>query len=312
MNSGMAVSVLMPVFNAEAYLAQAIESILGQTFKDFEFIIVDDGSTDASPALLQRYARKDGRIHLISRENRGIARTRNELLSQAQGEFVAMMDADDIALPDRLSRQIAFLQHHPDVVCLGSSYQLIDEAGRLLLTCFAVPEEDTAIQRQLLTGSGGVHQPTVMFRRATAIAVGGYDETMPVCEDLDLWMRMGEVGKLANLKQPLVQYRLHARSISERNPNLETEYSRIACERAWQRRGIEGRFEATGEWRPGADPASRHRFMLQYGWWAFNSCQRGTAMLYGGRAIATKPFDLEGWRLLACAAIKPMPVEERE
>lgn len=312
MNPGMAVSVLMPVFNAEAYLAQAIESILGQTFKDFEFIIVDDGSTDASPALLQHYARKDGRIRLISRENRGIARTRNELLSQAQGEFVAMMDADDIALPDRLARQIAFLQHHPDVVCLGSSYQLIDEAGRLLLTCFAVPEEDTDIQRQLLTGCGGVHQPTVMFRRATAIAVGGYDEAMPVCEDLDLWMRMGEVGKLANLKQPLVQYRLHARSISERNPNLETEYSRIACERAWQRRGIEGRFEATGEWRPGADPASRHRFMLQYGWWAFNSCQRGTAMLYGRRAIATKPFDLEGWRLLACAAIKPMPVEERE
>jgi hypothetical protein len=312
MNPGMAVSVLMPVFNAEAYLAQAVESILGQTFKDFEFIIVDDGSTDASPALLQHYARKDGRIHLISRENRGIARTRNELLSQAQGEFVAMMDADDIALPDRLSRQIAFLQHHPEVVCLGSSYQLIDEAGRLLLTCFAVPEEDTDIQRQLLTGCGGVHQPTVMFRRATAIAIGGYDEAMPVCEDLDLWMRMGEVGKLANLKQPLVQYRLHARSISEQNPNLETEYSRIACERAWQRRGIEGRFEATGEWRPGADPASRHRFMLQYGWWAFNSCQRGTAMLYGSRAIATKPFDLEGWRLLACAAIKPMPVEERE
>ncbi|MCL6433138.1 MAG: glycosyltransferase [Leptolyngbyaceae cyanobacterium HOT.MB2.61] len=306
------VSVLMPVYNSQRYVALAIKSILAQSFQDFEFIITDDGSTDASLSILKRYAEQDSRIHLISRENRGIACTRNEMLLQARGEFVAVMDADDIALPDRLTRQVMFLRQNPDVVCVGSSYQLIDEEGRLLLTCFQMAQNDATIQKQLLAGFGSIHQPTVMFRRVPAIAVGGYNETMPVCEDLDLWMRLGEVGKLANLPQPLVQYRLHPNSVSEKNPTLEMEKAREACERAWKRRGIEGRFEAVGEWRPGSSQASRHRFMLQYGWWAFNSGQRLTAMLYGWRAIKILPFHFESWKLLVCAAIKPLPTDQAE
>lgn len=310
MSQAPVVSVLMPVYNADRYVAQAIESILDQTLQAFEFIIADDGSTDASLAVVKKYAARDPRMRVMSRANRGIASTRNEMLFQAKGEFIAAMDADDVAFPDRLARQVEFLQQNPDVVCVGSSYQLIDEADRLLLTCFEVPESDGEIQQQLLAGLGGIHQPTVMFRRSPAVSLGGYDETLPVCEDLDLWMRLGEVGKLANLKQPVVQYRLHASSISARNLGLEVEKSREACERAWQRRGIEGRFEATGEWRPGNTADSRHRFMVQYGWWAFNSCQRQTAMLYGTRAIAANPFAIAGWKLLACAAVKPLPSGE--
>lgn len=301
------VSVLMPVYNTERYVARAIESMLQQTLTQFELLILDDGSTDGSLQILQAYTAQDKRIRLTSRENQGIPRSRNQLLQQAQAEWIAPMDSDDIARPDRLARQVAFLQQHPEVACVGSAYQLIDAQGRLLLTRFGVPETNAEIQQSLLAGLGGIHQPCAMFRRSLALAVGGYDETMPVCEDLDLWLRLGEVGELANLPEPLLQYRLHRRSITEQRQALELEQSRRACEQAWQRRQISGRFEASGEWRPTRERASQHRFALQYGWWAFNSQQRQTALVYGSRAVALNPLSIESWRLLTCAAVKPLP-----
>jgi glycosyltransferase involved in cell wall biosynthesis len=304
------VSVLMTVHNTERYVGKAVESILKQTFTDFEFLILDDGSGDRSLSILNRYAQQDTRISVISQPNQGIPKARNTLLHQAKGEFIAVLDSDDIALPHRLARQVEFLRQHPDVMCVGSCYQIIDEAGRLLLSRYGMPETDEAIQTSLLAGYGGIHQPCIMFRRSPAIAVGGYDETMPVCEDLDLWLRLGELGKLVNLSEPLTQYRIHNRSISAQKQHLEQEKSREACERAWARRGIQGTFQATGTWRPGKDRQSRHKYTLKYGWWAFNSRQRFTALLYGTRALGLKPFDQESWRLFVCALIKPLPSGE--
>jgi glycosyltransferase involved in cell wall biosynthesis len=302
------VSVSISVFNAEQYLRPAIESILNQSFQDFELLLLDDGSVDQSLKILQEYTAKDSRIQVISRENRGVPKTRNELLAMAQGEFVAVMDADDIALPDRLARQVKFLQQHPEVVCVGGSYQLIDEAGRLVLARYAVPECDAEIQAQLLAGFGSIHHPCLLIRKAAMLQVGGYNETMVTGSDLDLLLRLGEVGQLVNLRDPVLQYRLHSQSITERNYTRPEEEVRAACERAWKRRGITGEFKALGgPFRPTNDRQSQTTFALLYGWWAFNSQQRGTAIHYGWRAVQLAPFDLKAWKLLACALLKPLP-----
>ncbi len=300
------VSVLMAAYNSERYVVQAVTSILNQTWPDLELIIINDGSTDGTLRVLQQLADQDQRIRLISRENRGIPRTRNELVAQASGELIAMMDADDVARPDRLARQVAFLQQHPQVVCLGSAFELIDAKGRFL-TQLPVPLHNDEIQTKILAGHAAIFQPCAMLRRSVVLQIGGYDETMTQAEDLDLWLRLGEVGELANLPEALVQYRLHANSVSEQDCALQRQKALEACERAWQRRGIQGRFEAGGLWRPGKDRGSQHRFWMQYGWWAFNSGERQTALIYGLKAIRALPWHRAGWTLVSCALLKPLP-----
>ncbi|MBW4660053.1 MAG: glycosyltransferase [Drouetiella hepatica Uher 2000/2452] len=297
-------SVLMPVHNAERFVAEAVESILNQTFDDFEFLIVDDGSSDRSLAILQRYAAQDARIQLISREKTGYVAALNEMVKLARGEFLARMDADDIAMRDRFCLQVARLRQDPDLVCLGGTHGMIDEKGRWL-TCLAMPEQNEEIQKLALAGHTPINHPCAMMRRSAVLQVGAYDATLAPCEDLDLWLRLGEIGKLANLKEMVLKYRLHANSVSEKQGALQRQKAREVCSQAWRRRGIKGTFEATESWRPGCDRPSRYKFMLRYGWWAFNSGQRQTAFLYGCKAIQALPWQGEGWRLLVSAAIKP-------
>jgi glycosyltransferase involved in cell wall biosynthesis len=265
----------MPVHNGARYLAEAFDSILGQTFADFEFLILDDGSTDSTPALLARRAARDSRIRVVSRPNRGLTASLNELLAQAR-------------------------------VCVGGATLMIDGEGRFL-TVISPPADDAAIQSAALAGHGAITHPSAMMRRTALEAVRGYDDNYPAAEDLDLWLRLGEVGKLANLPTPVLKYRLHANSISEGKRELQRNSARRACEAAWMRRGISGRFEAGEAWRPGTDAVSRHRFMLLYGWWAWNSGQRSTALYYGWRALRERALHPDGWKLLLAAMAKPVP-----
>jgi glycosyltransferase involved in cell wall biosynthesis len=299
-------SVLMPVFNAGRYLRRAVESVLCQTLKDFEFLIIDDGSSDGSLEILQSYAAQDLRIRLLSHENRGLSPTANELLHEASGDLVAPMDNDDVCQPQRLERQLAFLQNNPDVVCVGSSYRIIDEADRLILRQFPVEQDDEKIQKLMLAGHVSLHHPTTMYRRQAAIAVGGYDTRLPIAHDMDLWLRLGEVGKLANMDEPLLDYRIHGKSTSDGLQSVALDEIRKACERAWGRRGITGTVE-TQTWRPSEARASRHEFFLRHGWWAFRSGERSTAALYAVRALATLPWKPSAWKLLACSMLKKSP-----
>jgi glycosyltransferase involved in cell wall biosynthesis len=305
MNSPV-ISVILPVYNAERYVTQAIESILAQTFTDFELLITDDGSTDRSLPILQQYAAKDCRIQLTSSSNQGVSKTRNHMLHQAKGEFIAVMDADDIASPDRFARQIAFLREHPEVVCVGSAHAVIDHRGRFL-SHLPLPQTDAEIQQAALAGHGSICHPCAMVRRTAMLAVGGYNEDLYSAHDLDLWLKLGEIGQLANLEASLLQYRIHTHSVSGRNYIAQRDEARQACEAAWQRRGIEGKFEAAAPWRPGKDRQSQHHFMMQYGWWAFNSGERQTAVIYGVKAIQALPTNLSGWKLLVSAIVKPLP-----
>ena len=299
------ISVLMPVYNGDRYLTEAIESILAQTFTDFEFLIIDDGSTDRSLQTLRRYAAQDNRIRLISRENRGLIATLNQMLELAQGEFLARMDADDIAMGDRFAAQVAFLRQQPDCVCVGGAYGLIDSQSRTVLH-LEMPEANSEIQQAILSGRTIINHPCAMIRRWALESIGGYDAAMVTVEDLDMLLRLGEVGQLANLKQTVLKYRFHRQSISAKRSEFQHQMAQEACRRAWQRRGVTGQFSAEMPWyRPGHDRPSRQSFFHRYGWWAFNSGLRGTAASSALRAIALQPINLESWKLLFCALIKP-------
>lgn len=301
------VSVLMPVYNGQRYLLETVNSILGQDLTCFEFIIIDDGSTDRTLQILQEVAAKDKRIRILSRANKGLVRSLNEGLAVCRGQYIARIDSDDIAKPSRLSKQVTYLENN-DCICLGSWFDLIDQKGRFL-TVTKPPLEDEKIQQLALAGHGSICHPASMMTRKALEQVGGYDEYFIITEDLDLWLRLGEIGRLANIPESLTQYRLHEGSISEQRCGQEREYAYEACRRAWERRRIDGVFEAGHMWRPGKDRASRHAFALKYGWWAWNSSQRRTALSYAVKAISNKPLSQDSWRLLVCSAIKPFKKE---
>lgn len=301
-----AISVLMPVFNAQPYLTEAVESILSQSFKDFEFIIINDGSTDNSLKILQAFAQTDNRIRLISRKNKGLVETLNEGLTLANAPLVARMDADDIATPERLALQKQFMDDNPGVACVGGFFEIIDDAGRALTT-IKVPLDDKSIQELTLRGHSPISHPAAMLRLKSVKAVGGYHAEFKAAEDLDLWLRLGEVGQLANIPHLVLHYRFIATSISGKNAALQKQSAHNACKSAWARRNVSNHLFEGGDWRPTDEAKSRFSYRLRFGWWAFNYGQRKTAVIYGLKAVLLLPCELDGWRLLICAMIKPLP-----
>lgn len=299
------VSVILAAYNAEKYLREAAASILNQSFTDFEFIIIDDGSTDQTKSIIE--SMNDPRIKLISRPNKGLTPSLNEAVHLAQGEYIARMDADDLSTPKRFEVQVEFLRSHPEVVLLGGAYDLIDDKTRYLTT-ITPPGDDATLQEHALSGRTPICHPLAMMHRDAVLKVGGYDETFKVAQDLDLWLKLGEVGKLAAVKDVLLQYRQHEESVSEKKQELQVANMRRACESAYARRGIARTFKGDSGWRATSGKESKFKYALQYGWWAFNSRQRSTAMAYGWKAVRAMPGKAEGWKLLACAMIKsPSP-----
>ena len=205
------VSVVMGVFNGGDFLAQAVESILCQSFKDFEFIIVDDGSNDASASTLDAFQGRDARIRVVHQQNSGLIHALNRGCALARGRYIGRMDADDVALPGRLASQVALLESRPSVVLVGGAVDYIDAKGNKLLTS-RNPLTDKEIKRALLDSSVFWH-PTVLFSREAFASLGGY-RNIPDAEDYDLWLRMAECGELANLPQVLLRYRLHSQQVS--------------------------------------------------------------------------------------------------
>jgi hypothetical protein len=215
------------------------------------------------------------------------------------------MDADDIALPNRFELQVEFLRSNPKVACVGGAFQMIEGDGRYLIT-LAPPQTDMEIQALVLGGHGAITHSCAMMRGALLKSIGGYDKAYNTAEDLDMLLRIGEVGELANLTNVILKYRLHDKSVSEVACKKQREAARGACENAYRRRNIAGVFSAEAVWRPGPDRSSRQLFMLKYGWWAWNSRQRKTAAYYGRRAIMLKPFSIGGWKLLFVSLLKPL------
>lgn len=215
------VSVVLPVYNAEPYVAEAMESLLAQSLGDFELIAIDDGSTDGSPRILAGFAGRDRRVRVIARENRGLAATLNEGITLATAAYVAIMNADDIALPDRLAKEAAFLDAHPEVAAVGSQTRFLATAP-IAAPATSLPQSPSAVRRFLETASPLAH-PAVMFRRQAVLDVGLYRPQMVPAEDYDLWLRLAERADLANRPDVLLHYRLHAgQSTANRDEAIAT------------------------------------------------------------------------------------------
>ncbi len=217
------VSVVMCVYNGERYLAEAIESILAQTMRDFEFVIVDDGSTDGTGEVLRRYASADDRVCVVTRPHEGVAAALNFGSGLARGKYIARMDADDVAFPDRLAKQVAFLERSPEVAVVGGALEVVDDQGRA--THVKVnPQEDAEIKERLLHEDCIAH-PSVMLRTEVFRAAGGYRTTFAHAEDYDLWLRLAETCRFANLPDVLIRYRVHPESVSVRSRRDQIVYA---------------------------------------------------------------------------------------
>lgn len=203
------VSVLMPAFNAERFLARAVDSVLAQTHEDLELVVVDDGSRDRTHELLLEYARKDPRVRPVrNAQNAGIVHTRNRAFAEAdpKSAYFAIMDADDVCMPDRLALQLDFLQAQPDHALVGGNLILIDEADRDIGKRI-YPSSYEAIT-DVITRYNPIAQPTALLRRRAIDAVGMYDARFPRCQDYDLWMRIARRFKIANLDAFTLRYRI--------------------------------------------------------------------------------------------------------
>lgn len=302
-------SVLLPVFNAARTLQQALDSLTTQTFGNFELLAVNDGSSDASEEILLRHALRDPRLRVISRPNTGIIGALNEALSWARGPFVARMDADDEAAPQRFSRQIARMDAEPGLVALGSAVTFMDERGHSVQAC-PRPTAHAEIERALLGGDGGalIH-PSVMFRAEAVRTVGCYRLLQPQAqyyEDLDLFLRLARIGRLANLPESLLRYRVHAGSI-----NFQRHADRHAVKLAVLREAHAARglpfdpAQMPDESAAHADPARHARE------WAASALALGprrVAVSHGWRAVRLRPFDPASWRALRYALTAPVPL----
>lgn len=215
-----AVSVVMATCNVERFLGEAIESILRQTFRDFEFIIVDFASTDNSRSIAAKYAALDNRIRLNNIPNCLLPEARNAGCALAQGRYIAVMDADDISLPQRLQLEIEFMEKHPEVGLLGGAVEWVDVAGGSLGPQ-EHPGEDQEIRSVLLDYCPFWH-PTLLVRRQAFLSIGGYRTAFVFGHDYDLELRMADHFKCFNLKQVLLKYRIHPSQVGFRNQRLQT------------------------------------------------------------------------------------------
>ncbi|MDE2020266.1 MAG: glycosyltransferase [Patescibacteria group bacterium] len=208
------VSVIMAAYNAEKYIGEAIESMQAQTYTNWELIIADDAAKDATGRIADDYAKRDPRIKVIHlSKNSGQAIARNEAVKIAKGEYLAVLDADDLCLPDRFAKQVAFLDSHPNVAAVGSYAKVIDASGQNIGTK-RKPENYERIRFKLLLQTQFIHS-TVMMRTKAFKTIGMYDNSFLYVEDYDLWSRFSERGfRLANIPESLVKYRIQPTSVS--------------------------------------------------------------------------------------------------
>jgi len=295
------VTVLMPVHNGQPYLAGAIESVLAQSLRDFEFLIIDDGSTDGSDATIRGYAARDRRIAVIHKPNSGIADTLNLGLECARAPLIVRMDADDRMKPDRIRRQVDFLRGHGDLAFAGCHFDMIDRRGRRFLASRPGPVTREALA-DLLDRQAAITftHPTVIFRRDAVLAVGGYRPETEPSEDTDLFARLIGAGQ-PGLVQPetLMEYRVHGGSVSGRQVVAQFETHRLVTQNLYRRRRGEPELDIAGlrALLAAAGPVARFH----------EACRQWSAILARQALydLADRRLVSAGLRVAAAAALRP-------
>lgn len=205
------VTVLMPAYNAGKYIAEAIESVLQQSFKDFQLLIINDGSNDKTEGIIRSF--KDQRIRLINQSHKGIATALNKGLSKARTKYIARFDADDVCLPERLMQQVLFLDNHPDYIVVGSEAEYISENGEHLFNFKSVGHTHERIIQKIYSCCPFIHS-SVMYRKEAVIKAGGYSVHAHNFEDYLLWIQLLKSGKFYNLPQQLIRVRFNPASVT--------------------------------------------------------------------------------------------------
>ncbi len=241
MNHNPEISILLPVFNAEHYLREAIKSLLNQTYGDFELIIIDDGSVDNSMNIASEF--DDKRIRLFHKNHQGLIESLNFGIERAGGRWIARMDADDVVLPNRFKLQQEYLSNHKDVVAVGGAAYLIDSEGIRTGRCVVPPNDHDALLRNILYcgGEPTLIHPTVMMQSDAVKATGGYRKEFPVSEDTDLWLRLSRAGKLHSLSEPVLLLRKHNENVSYQKPatQIKSYIAAVVCHLVWQETGVD-------------------------------------------------------------------------
>ena len=298
-NNKPAASVILPVYNAEKYLNAAIESVLGQSLTDFELLLLNDGSNDGSLDRLQYFAAGDARCKIYSWPNQGLIATLNAGVQLAIADILIRMDADDICRSERFAMQIAYLRTHSECVAVGSHVMLIDADGEPICR-FAEEVEHKAIDAAHLAGRGGaIAHPAAAMRKQALLDIGGYRAEYSHAEDLDLFLRLAEVGQLANLPEVLLEYRQHIGSIGYRHKLMQQDATRRAVADAWARRGL-GQSVSPERSDPANKTPSLADVHRKWAWWALNAGNLETAKKHAWKALTLEPFSKESLKLCAC------------
>ncbi len=310
MPAAPAVSVVLPVYNAQAYIRDAMASVLNQSLREVELIVVNDASTDHTPEILR--ACQDPRVHVLRNlENQGIVRALNRGLAAARAPLVARQDADDLSLPGRLAAQVAALEQCSDLVVLGTAYAKIDERGRELVRR-TMPTDDVDIRVALARGNPFCHG-SVMMRRCAVQAAGGYRDTGGPTEDYDLWLRLVDRGKAANLEETLYARRVSPDSIMGAASEAHVQASRAFLWRVAQARRATGRDllaarepETLAEyehlraaWRAASRPSPREaraRMRLDIAEDLLRTGHWPASLRWTAKALAATPGSARAWR----------------
>lgn len=292
-------SIVLPVFNAERYLTDAIESVLNQTFTNFELIILNDGSTDQSIKVINHFAEKDSRVVVVDRENRGLVATLNQGIQLARANLIARMDADDVCDLHRFERQFDYLETNSNCVAVGSRILLIDPDGLPIKVFVDVLQHDEIDSGNMFGVGSHICHPTVMFRRDAVLLVGGYRDEFRHAEDVDLFLRLAEVGKLANLREVLLNYRQHLNSVGYAHTQAQMRSAQAAVKEACRRRKLPTpsdfhELDTAGTVQRHADV---HR---KWAWWSLTGGFLDTARKHALKAILLQPISLKNWKLALC------------
>ncbi len=254
------VSVVMSVYNGARHLEEALAAIMGQTFADFEFLVVDDGSDDETPQILA--AANDPRLRVIRQQRAGLTCSLIKAVNLARGEYVARQDADDVSEPRRLAMEVAFLDSHPKVAIVGSAVDAVNDAGRKLCD-WSYPTGHEALVAELNRLLSPLPHSTIMFRRATVLGVGGYRAIFRKAQDYDLLLRVAERHRLASLPEQLCRLRLSGGSVTFGDHENEQFYFTVLALVAALIRARTGRDPLDG--------AERDRLIAQFDLWYRNS-----------------------------------------
>jgi glycosyltransferase involved in cell wall biosynthesis len=309
------VTVVLPVYNAEAHLAAAVESVLGQTFADLEVLAVNDGSTDGSRDVLARYAAADPRVRVIDQPNRGLIEVLNRGVREARGAWVARMDADDVCLPRRLERQMAHLAAHPEIALLGGWVATIDEDGRLLADVVPFPVTHDELWASIGRRPWVMCHPAVVFRRDAGIDVGLYDPAYKHAEDAEFFARLMTKYKAATLPEVVLKYRLRRGAVSGQFKDHGRVNAALVGKLVERWRPGDP-LAATAEERAAADTEiaagakavgpndAASTYHCRCGRELLRGARWGRAMAAYAKAAAGTPMRLEAYKGLAAAALR--------